>query len=151
MELGIYSIRDKKIGYGDPIILNNDETAIRAFTEWVNSENKNQANQFLEDKEFYKIGKFEDKLGTIIPENTFLTTAIEVRFIRPEERLKKKIEELENRILEEKQKTIEINKTAISTTDALKERLKTLEDELKIKQKENEELRKIIGGEEDEV
>ena len=84
MKLGMYSIRDKKIGYGDPIILANDEVAVRAFKQWVNSPNENQANQFIEDKELHKLGTFDTDQGRIEPESRFMITAIELKEYRKE-------------------------------------------------------------------
>ena len=149
MELGIYSIRDKKIGYGDPIILNNDLLAMRAFEEWVNSPEVNQANQYIEDKEFYKIGKYDTTLGTITPENKFLATAVEVRTYDPVKGLKKRIDELEEKLLEEKQSKKVIQQTNLISTTTLKEEIEKLQDENNRLSKRNLELREKLGEDED--
>jgi len=149
MELGIYSIRDKKIGYGDPIILNNDLLAMRAFEQWVNSPEVNQANQFIEDKEFYKIGKYDTTLGTITPENKFLATAVEVRTYDPVKALKKRIDELEEKLLAEKQSNKVIQQTNLISTTTLKEEIQKLQDENEILSKENSKLKEKLGENED--
>ena len=138
MKLKIYSIRDKKTGFGDPIILNNDEVAIRAFQKWVNSENENQANQFIEDKEFYCLGSYDTEKGTIEPENRFLSTAIEQKTINPVQVYKRRTEELEERLMEEKQKYKKERITIQNTIETLQEKIKMLEQELKEKQTNKE-------------
>lgn len=151
MELGIYSIRDKKIGYGDPIILNNDLLAMRAFEEWVNSEQVNQANQYIEDKEFYKIGKYDTTLGTITPEkeNKFLATAVEVRTYDPVKGLKKRIDELEEKLLEEKQNNKKMHQANLNSTHAFEEEIKKLQGEKEMLRKRNLELIEKLGEDED--
>ena len=77
MKLGIYSIKDTKIGFMNPFYQNNDEVALRTFKNACNDTQPTAANINPEDKELYKLGTFDDSTGEVIGKCEFMATAIE--------------------------------------------------------------------------
>lgn len=75
----IYSIKDTKAGYMNPIYMQNDEIAIRTFKKAANSKEPNVVNEFLEDKELWYLGEFDERTGIIkAVEPAFLVKAIDL-------------------------------------------------------------------------
>lgn len=68
MKYPIYSYRDNKAWFGQPMIDNNDESAIRGFSYAIN--NANGIMSFSpSDFDLYKIGYFDSEKGTVEPVN----------------------------------------------------------------------------------
>lgn len=63
MKYPIYSIRDKKSGYGFPQVDTNDFTCKRGFALAINNNDLMNANP--DDYEVYKIGTFDTDKGKI--------------------------------------------------------------------------------------
>lgn len=61
----IYSIKDTKIGFTAPFILQNDAVAVRAFAGMAKALQPNQVNTYPEDKELWSMGEFDDNTGMI--------------------------------------------------------------------------------------
>lgn len=78
MKLGLYSIRDELVGYGQPFSLPSVEVAVREFRNQVNSETPNLLNTNKSDMVLFKLGVFDTQSGEIIPEHTSLLRANEV-------------------------------------------------------------------------
>lgn len=76
--LTIYCIKDTKAGYMNPFYLQNDDIAIRSFKKAANDTQPNSVNDYLEDKELWKLGTFDERTGIISGhEPEFLVRAIE--------------------------------------------------------------------------
>lgn len=66
MKYPIYSYRDAKAWFGQPMIDNNDESAIRGFAYAIN--NATGIMSFSpSDFDLYKIGIFDSEKGTVEP------------------------------------------------------------------------------------
>lgn len=63
--LKIYSIKDVKAGFMNPIYLQNDEIAIRSIKKAANDVQPNAVNDFPEDKELWYLGTFDEDTGLI--------------------------------------------------------------------------------------
>ena len=63
--LKIYSIKDVKAGFMNPIYLLNDEIAIRSIKKAANDVQPNAVNDFPEDKELWYLGTFDEDTGLI--------------------------------------------------------------------------------------
>ena len=63
--LKIYSIKDVKAGFMNPIYLQNDEIAIRSIKKAANDIQPNAVNDFPEDKELWCLGTFDEDTGLI--------------------------------------------------------------------------------------
>lgn len=64
----VFSYRDNKAWFGQPVIDNNDESAIRGFAYAIN--NRDGIMNFSpSDFDLYKIGIFDSEKGTIEPIN----------------------------------------------------------------------------------
>ena len=63
--LKIYSIKDTKAGFMNPIYLQNDEIAIRSIKKAANDVQPNAVNDFPEDKELWCLGTFDEDTGLI--------------------------------------------------------------------------------------
>ena len=61
----IYSIKDTKIGFGQPFTMINNAVAIRAFSNMAQAEQPNQVNTYPEDKELWELGEFDTETGKI--------------------------------------------------------------------------------------
>ena len=79
MKLGIYSVKDTKIGYMQPFYQNNEAVAVRNFSNAINSPQLNNINQNLEDMELWKLGAFDDQTGEITSEIKFVIKAIDLK------------------------------------------------------------------------
>lgn len=67
MKYPVYSYRDQKVGFGQPIVDQSDAAAIRGFSFAMN--NKNGIMNFSpKDFDLYKIGEFDTIKGVFIPE-----------------------------------------------------------------------------------
>jgi len=78
MKYGLYAIKDVKIGFLNPFLSQNDASAVRGFAEAANEKNgKNPVNEFIEDKELWKIGEYDDQTAEIASEIRFLTKAVD--------------------------------------------------------------------------
>lgn len=63
----IYSIKDTKIGFTAPFIMQNDAVAVRAFAGMAKAQQPNQVNTYADDKELWTMGEFDDNTGIITP------------------------------------------------------------------------------------
>ena len=79
MKLGIYSVKDTKIGYMQPFYQNNEAVAVRNLSNAVNSPQLNNINQNLEDMELWQLGAFDDQTGEITSEIKFVIKAIDLK------------------------------------------------------------------------
>lgn len=66
MKYPIYSYRDIKVGFGMPMVDQNDASALRGFAFAVNGRD-GIMNFSPADFELYKIGEFDTEKGTIEP------------------------------------------------------------------------------------
>lgn len=78
MKLGIYSIKDNLIGFMSPFYSENNATAIRMFSRAANEPEKNAVNEYIENKELWAIGTFNDQTGEIISEVIYLAKGTDV-------------------------------------------------------------------------
>lgn len=67
MVLPMYSYRDSKVGFGSPIVEQNEQTAVRGFSYAINS-NDGLMNFSPKDYDLYKIGEFDFEKGVVVPE-----------------------------------------------------------------------------------
>lgn len=65
MKYPIFSYRDNKVGFGQPITDMNDQSAIRGFSFAINN-NTGLMNFSPNDFDLYKIGEFDSEQGIII-------------------------------------------------------------------------------------
>ncbi len=79
MKLGIYSVKDTKIGYMQPFYQNNEAVAVRNLSNAVNSPQLNNINQNIEDMELWQLGTFDDQTGEITSEIKFVIKAIDLK------------------------------------------------------------------------
>lgn len=83
--LNIYSIKDTKVGFMSPFNCQNDEIAIRSFKKYANDPAPNVVNEFLEDKELWFLGTFDERTGKIEGiEPEFLVKAVDCIIKRSE-------------------------------------------------------------------
>lgn len=79
MNIKIYTVKDTKIGFMQPFYAQNEQVAIRMFTNSANSKtSENSVNVNPEDKELWLLGEYNDQTGTITSEIKFVTKAIDV-------------------------------------------------------------------------
>lgn len=76
----LFCVRDELIGYGDPFAMpgERDDLAKRAFTNAVNAEEPNSANQNPEDKVLFRLARYDDQSGEITPCKEQICRATEV-------------------------------------------------------------------------
>lgn len=67
MRYPVYSYRDLKVAFGQPIVEMNDQTAIRGFAYAIN-QNEGLMNFSPKDYDLYRIGEFDAEKGILIPE-----------------------------------------------------------------------------------
>lgn len=67
MKYPVYSYRDLKVGFGQPVVDMNDQSAIRGFSFAVN-QNSNIMNFSPKDYDLYRIGEFDSEKGILISE-----------------------------------------------------------------------------------
>lgn len=67
MKYGVYSYRDNKNWFGQPILEQNDESAIRGFSYAINHRDS-VMNFAPSDFDLYKIGSFDTEKGVLEPE-----------------------------------------------------------------------------------
>lgn len=66
MKYSVYAVRDKKIGFLQPMLDANDQSAMRNFAYGIN--NSDQISNFApKDFDLYKIGEFDSDTGKINP------------------------------------------------------------------------------------
>lgn len=90
MKLNIYSLKDRKSGYANPYLLQNDEIAIRDLKTAVNDEKANVINKFPEDFELTRIGEFDTETGEIVSKVEFIINARELKDIKKSQKANKK-------------------------------------------------------------
>lgn len=81
----LYSIKDTKIGFSAPILMQNDAVAYRTFKNMRNSEQPNMVNTNPEDKELWLLGQFDEDTGAIQSKVEFLAKAEDVKEIKQED------------------------------------------------------------------
>ena len=79
MIMGLYAIKDNKIGFMQPWVSHNNATAMRTFTNGANEIEPNAINTDIDDKELWLLGQYDDQSGIINTEVTFLIKANEVK------------------------------------------------------------------------
>lgn len=68
MIYGIYSVRDTKMGFAQPLLDSNDDTAKRNFAAQCQNANVNPTLFYYpEDYSLYKIGEYDTENGKINP------------------------------------------------------------------------------------
>lgn len=87
MILELYSVRDTKGAYSQPVVCPNEAFALRMFIGSVRSDKPNAANIFPEDKEFWLLGYMDDQTGKI--ESKLKCIAYASSYILPREPEKK--------------------------------------------------------------
>lgn len=65
MILNLYAIKDTKGPFSQPVVYPNDDFALRSFIAAVRSPQPNAANTFPEDKQFFRIGVYDDETGKL--------------------------------------------------------------------------------------
>lgn len=70
--MNIYSLKDVKSGYMSLMLYKNDELAIRAFKNMLQSGERNQVTMNPEDFELFSVGSFELDSGIIVSEVRFV-------------------------------------------------------------------------------
>lgn len=78
MILKIFSIKDTKIGFMNPFVMQNQGVAIREFTNGANEQSKNSINTNPEDKELWCLGEYDDQTGAIVSKVDFVIKANDV-------------------------------------------------------------------------
>ncbi len=78
MITGIYAFRDKKIGYMQPFLQQNQEVAIRTLKIAVNDA-QSTIRRMAEDIDLYMLGTFDDESGEIKPAQKYIASAINYR------------------------------------------------------------------------
>ncbi len=61
----IYAIKDTKIGFTAPFVMQNDAVAVRAFSGMAQAQQPNQVNTYPDDKELWTMGEYNDQTGEI--------------------------------------------------------------------------------------
>lgn len=80
MKRALFSVRDELVGYGDPFALpDNDEVAVRIFTQAVKDEKPNRINQSKQDMVLFRLGYLDDQSGEITPCKEQILRATEVK------------------------------------------------------------------------
>jgi len=75
MVKNIYAVHDIKANtYGQPFVMVNEQTAVRAFVRACNDPSSD-IGAFYADHNLYFIGTFNDESGTIDPAKPFLVTS----------------------------------------------------------------------------
>ena len=76
----LYCVRDELVSYGDPFALPGERDALarRVFKAAVNDPQPTAANQNIEDKVLFRLAKFDDQSGEIIPCKLEICRATEV-------------------------------------------------------------------------
>ena len=69
----IYAIKDTKIGFTAPFVMQNDAVAVRMFQGMAQANTPNQVNTYADDKELWTMGEFDDQTGII--------TSVEPKYI----------------------------------------------------------------------
>lgn len=83
MILNLYAIKDTKGPFTQPIVYPNDEFALRAFIAAVRSSQPNAANTFPEDKQFFRVGAYDDQSGVLQSDIKLLACASNYVVERP--------------------------------------------------------------------
>lgn len=66
MKQRLYSIRDRKVGYMQPVIRQNDAAAIRDFVATISlSGSESMLNLCPSDFDLYYVGTFDDESGEL--------------------------------------------------------------------------------------
>lgn len=67
MILGVYCIRDQKVGWMTPTVDQNDACAVRNFVHAIKN-TQSILNTHPKDFDLYKIGSFDSDEGCIVPQ-----------------------------------------------------------------------------------
>lgn len=71
----LYAFKDVKIGFMEPFLQHNDETAIRVFKITLDDEdptNQHLMRKYKHDIELWKLGEYDETTGDIIPDKQYL-------------------------------------------------------------------------------
>lgn len=80
MKFSVYAVRDSLLGFGMPIIRDNDAVASRAFDYDLNVDGNPMASH-PEDFQLYRIGSFDTDTG-IVDSETPVVIASAIDFVR---------------------------------------------------------------------
>jgi hypothetical protein len=64
--VNVYAIRDVKVGYGAPVLRENDALVMRDFSLLVNSPGVH--HDCPKDFSLYRIGQYDEEVGALYPE-----------------------------------------------------------------------------------
>lgn len=67
MVLGIYAIRDVKVGFLTPTVEQNERVAIRNFSHAV-ANSQSVLSSYAKDFALYRLGTYDNDTGAIVPE-----------------------------------------------------------------------------------
>lgn len=75
----IYALKDNKLGFMNPMALQNDELAIRAYSNMINANDGSMVSVNCEDFDLYCLGDYNQDSGVITSEVTFLANSVNVK------------------------------------------------------------------------
>lgn len=79
MKLGVYALKDVKVGFWKPFTQPNDAVAQREFDNLVNASNDSFIVQNYEDLELYKLGEFDDETGVLKSKVRYMLKGVDVK------------------------------------------------------------------------
>lgn len=80
MTLEIYVIKDTVVGaFQNPFYLHNDAEALRIVKTAVNANERNALQEYMDNKQLYHLGSFNDTTGEIISKIEFMTNLIDLK------------------------------------------------------------------------
>ena len=76
MMFSVYAVRDSLLGFGMPLLRDNDAVASRSFEYDIN--HTDVYNTRPQDYQYYRIGMFNTETGELVPESpTLIASAID--------------------------------------------------------------------------
>ena len=75
----MYAFKDTVIGqFMNPFYQQNDNVAVRTFTQAINDKQPNSINQIKSDVQLYSVGSFNDVTGEVTADLRFIANGVDV-------------------------------------------------------------------------
>ncbi|UPW40916.1 hypothetical protein [Sigmofec virus UA08Rod_6120] len=75
--LDLYALKDVLVGFQNPFVSLNRQTALRQLSLTVNAKDPNPIQATVQDVELWQIGTYDETTGTLVPKLEFVCRALD--------------------------------------------------------------------------
>lgn len=75
--LDLYALKDVLVGFQNPFVSPNRQTALRQLSLTVNAKDPNPIQATISDIELWQVGSYDSETGSVVPKLEFVCRALD--------------------------------------------------------------------------